>query len=69
MARKPTKPTVEALSLTSETIAADLAEFRKRGGRVDVLGNTPLRTHAPTAFRSKPEERKPPTPVRRRAGS
>lgn len=67
MARKPTKPSVEALSLNHETIAADIAAFRKGGGRIEVLGNTPLRTQAPTAFRSKPEERKPPTPVRRRA--
>lgn len=67
MARKPTKPSAEAQSLDHQTIAADIAAFRKRGGRIEVLGNTPLRSQSPTAFRSKPEERKPPTPVRRRA--
>lgn len=67
MARKPTKPSAEAQSLDHQTISADIAAFRKRGGRIEVLGNTPLRSQSPTAFRSKPEERKPPTPVRRRA--
>lgn len=67
MARQPSKPTAQALSLSHETIAEDLADFRKRGGRIEVLGNTPLRTKTPTAFRSKPEERKPPTPVKKRA--
>lgn len=38
--------------ITSESIAADLAAFRKQGGRIEVLGNTPLRTNV-TAFRSK----------------
>lgn len=67
MARTLSKPSVESLSMDHQTIQADLAAFRKRGGRIEVLGNTPLRSQAPTAFRSKPEERKPPTPVRRRA--
>lgn len=30
-----------AQPLTSERIAADLAAFRKAGGRIEVLGNTP----------------------------
>lgn len=39
--------------LTSEIIAADIAEFKKRGGRIEVLGNTPARSHqASTTFRS-----------------
>lgn len=39
--------------LTSEGIAADIATFKKRGGRIEVLGNTPLRSRlAPTTFRS-----------------
>lgn len=67
MARKPSKPSAQAQSLSHETIAEDLAAFRKKGGRIEVLGNTPLRTQSPTAFRSKAEERKPPTPVKRRA--
>lgn len=37
--------------LTSEAIATDLAAFKKAGGRIEVLGNTPLRTTS-TAFRS-----------------
>lgn len=40
--------------ITSESIAADLAAFRKQGGRVEVLGNTPIRPRVnATAFRSR----------------
>ncbi len=40
--------------ITSETIAADLTAFRKQGGRVEILGNTPLRSQANvTGFRSR----------------
>lgn len=40
--------------VTSETISADLAAFRKDGGRIEVLGNTPLRTRLnTTAFSSR----------------
>lgn len=40
--------------ITSETIADDLAAFRKDGGRVEVLGNTPIRPRVnATAFRSR----------------
>ncbi|MDN5781416.1 MAG: hypothetical protein L0H23_05235 [Luteimonas sp.] len=35
----------QSRSMTSETIADDLAAFRKQGGRVEVLGITPLRMH------------------------
>lgn len=45
---KPKKP---ARALTSATIAADIAAFKKRGGRIEILGNTPFRPF--TAFRSK----------------
>ncbi len=41
-------------SMTSDTIADDIAAFKKRGGRIEVLGNTPL--HSParaSAARSK----------------
>ncbi|MEO7065502.1 MAG: hypothetical protein ABI114_01210 [Rhodanobacter sp.] len=39
--------------LTSEGIAADVAAFKKRGGRIEVLGTTPLRSHvAPAASQS-----------------
>ena len=65
MARKPTQPTIEA---THQSIAADLAEFRRRGGRIEVLGNTPLRQfQASSPFRSSAEQRKPPPPVKKRA--
>jgi len=40
--------------MTSETIADDIAAFKKRGGRIEILGNTPFR--APTqasTFRPK----------------
>ena len=48
-----TKNSHTADSLSHEAIASDIAAFRKRGGRIEVLGNTPLRTTAPAAFRSK----------------
>lgn len=35
-----------AAHLTSQRIAADLASFKKSGGRIEVLGNTPLRPYA-----------------------
>jgi hypothetical protein len=35
----------QSRSMTSETIADDLLAFRKQGGRVEVLGITPLRLH------------------------
>ena len=39
--------------LTSEGIAADVAAFKKHGGRIEVLGTTPLRSRgAPAAFSS-----------------
>lgn len=49
--------------ITSESIADDLATFRKQGGRVEVLGNTPMRARAnTTAFRSRGNtQRKPAT--------
>ena len=41
-------------SLSSDTIAADIAAFKNHGGRIEVLGITPLRTQAQgPAFRSK----------------
>ncbi|MEO7014499.1 MAG: hypothetical protein ABI127_09325 [Dokdonella sp.] len=52
--------------LTSEAILHDIAEFKKRGGRIDVLGNTPLRTTATSAAfhsRTTAASKKPPTPV------
>ncbi|NLA67803.1 MAG: hypothetical protein GX856_06095 [Gammaproteobacteria bacterium] len=34
-----------AAQLTSQRIAADLAAFKKSGGRIEVLGNTPIRPY------------------------
>ncbi|WP_240099456.1 hypothetical protein [Thermomonas flagellata] len=64
MPRKPTSAAAaDTAPLTHERIAADLREFRKRGGKIEVLGNTPLRQfQAVSPFRSSPEQRKPPTP-------
>jgi hypothetical protein len=52
MARKPSQP-VAANSISHQSIADDIAAFRKRGGRIEVLGITPLRTATPAAYRSK----------------
>ena len=39
---------------TRESIAADIAAFKKRGGRIEVLGVTPFRPYsASSAFRSR----------------
>lgn len=35
-----------AAQLTSQRIASDLAAFKKAGGRIEVLGNTPLRPYS-----------------------
>ncbi|KAF1717683.1 hypothetical protein CSC74_01810 [Pseudoxanthomonas yeongjuensis] len=40
------------LNITSQSIASDLVAFRKQGGRIEVLGNTPLRANV-AAFSSK----------------
>lgn len=39
--------------MTSADIASDIAAFKKSGGRIEVLDNTPLRSHQPTTFRSR----------------
>ena len=60
------KPKPGDRAITSEAILRDLAEFKKRGGRIDVLGNTPLRTSATSAAfhsRSTAANKKPPTPL------
>lgn len=36
-------------TLSSERIAADIAAFNKAGGRIEVLGNTPLHRKSPEA--------------------
>lgn len=44
-----------ASHLTSQRIAADLAAFKKSGGRIEVLGNTPLRPYTARASSRKTE--------------
>ena len=50
--------------ITSQSIASDLAAFRKQGGRIETLGNTPLRPNA-TAFSSKgnTQQKTPPAKI------
>lgn len=67
MARKPTKSTVDANELSHQAISRDIAEFRRRGGRIEVLGNTPLRVKTPTTFTSRSSKRMPPTPLKKSA--
>ena len=70
------KPKIEATGLAVRRKRRDGDEIRlttfipikirKRGGRIEVLGNTPLRSaNNASPFRSSPELRKPPTPVTR----
>lgn len=49
-------------NLSREAIADHLAAFRKKGGRIEILGNTPLRVSVPPASRSK-SAAKPPAPA------
>ena len=62
MARKPTQSAAEAQP-THRSIAADIAAFRKQGGRIEMLGNTPLRPNA-TAFSSKANAQQKTPPVK-----
>jgi hypothetical protein len=39
--------------LSREAIADHLAAFRKNGGRIEILGTTPLRASVPPASRGK----------------
>ena len=59
MARKPAQSTIDANELDRQGIAADIAEFRKRGGRIEVLGITPLRMKTPPSATAHPSKRKP----------
>ena len=65
MPRKPAQAAGDGSHLTHERIADDLKAFRKRGGRIEVLGNTPLRNFVSSPFRSHADQRKPPTPIKR----
>ena len=69
MARKPTAANDQSQSLTHQSITADIAEFRKRGGHIEVLGNTPLRSKPPTTFHSDASRRKAPSPVPKKAAA
>lgn len=60
MARKPAK-SVAADSLSHQTIAEHIAAFRKRGGKIEVLGTTPLRATTSTFRSSTKSQRKGPT--------
>src|SRR5690606_40509792 len=42
LSARPAKGQDVGRNLTSDTIAADIQAFRKQGGRIEVLGNTPL---------------------------
>src|SRR3546814_10733582 len=71
LSARPSKGKDVGRNLTSEAIAADLTAFRKQGGRIEVLGNTPLSATNVTAFRSKsdaqrrqPRQRPPRPPSR-----
>ncbi|MGY1424490.1 hypothetical protein [Lysobacter sp. A289] len=55
-------------SITSDHIADQLAAFKKRGGRIEVLGNTPLRANV-TAFRSKGNAPRKPSATADKAAS
>ncbi|MGY0798844.1 hypothetical protein ACW7G0_07310 [Lysobacter sp. A286] len=55
-------------SITSDHIADQLAAFKKGGGRIEVLGNTPLRANV-TAFRSKGNSKRKPSTAADKAAS
>jgi hypothetical protein len=69
MTRKTAQDAASARKFTRQSIAADIAAFRKRGGRIEVLGNTPLRPNAPSQFRSSAAQRKQPTPLPKKTAS
>ncbi|MEN1928362.1 hypothetical protein WCE37_05070 [Luteimonas sp. MJ250] len=49
--------------LTSQRIAADLASFKKSGGRIEVLGNTPLRPYTSRTTSRKTAAAEPAAPA------
>ena len=63
MARKPAQSTIDANELDRQGIAADIAEFRKRGGRIEILGVTPLRMKSPPSASAHASKRKPAAPT------
>ena len=52
-----------ANELDRQGIAADIAEFRKRGGRIEILGVTPLRMKTPPSASAHASKRKPAAPA------
>lgn len=50
-ARRPSPANAKkgGAGLTSQCIARDIGEFKKAGGRIEVLGNTPVRALTPRA--------------------
>jgi hypothetical protein len=52
-AAAPKSGKVTPASLNHEAIADHIAAFRKRGGRIEVLGNTPLRLNVAPAAKAK----------------
>lgn len=54
-------PNVKALE--SEQIAADIAAFKKKGGKIEVLGNTPLRPLTVSQNRKTRQHRKKADPA------
>ena len=61
-ARRSSQSKGPGLNITSQSIASDLVAFRKQGGRIEVLGNTPLRANV-TAFSSKGNTQRKTAPV------
>lgn len=65
--RTSRKNTAAASMLTSERIAADLAAFRKNGGKIEVLGNTKVfKSAGPMRSASKKTAARK-TPAKKRA--
>jgi len=57
-----------ANAMTSDRIAADLAAFRKSGGKIEVLGNTKVfQSMGPMASASKAKATATKAPVKKRA--
>lgn len=59
--RRSSSSAANAAGLTSQRIASDLAAFKKSGGRIEVLGNTPLRPYSARTSTRKTAPAKPAT--------
>ncbi|MBN8726919.1 MAG: hypothetical protein J0H15_04355 [Xanthomonadales bacterium] len=58
----PSRGKKPATELTSARIAADIAAFKKRGGKIEKLGVTPYRPYVSSAFRSRASARRQAAP-------